>query len=69
MSHDEQTAAKRHRFEPPWDDHKFGFFCGTCGEPERVFIQHPNDERTLVCAVCGTSYDTPEEGPWPLTTD
>ncbi len=60
----EGSAAKVHGFDPPWDDAKLGFFCGECGEPERVFIQHPNDERLLVCAVCGTHYETPEEGPW-----
>lgn len=66
MPPSEPNAARRH-YEPPFDDHTGEFFCEVCGNTGNVFIQHPENEHVLVCAEDGTRYDTPEEGPWPLS--
>ena len=52
--------------EPPYSTERGEFICPLCNEGEGVFIQHPDNDRVLVCAVDGERYRTPVDGPWSL---
>jgi hypothetical protein len=47
---------------PTYDEEQGCYVCSYCDRP--LLMQHPDDERTLVCVVDGIRFDTPTDGEW-----